>query len=346
MQSGESQEDRRRNEVPPQATTASPTHADTKRKSFLGKVVAGKYKIVDVLGQGGFGAVFLVEITDGMVGEKLAMKVVHPKFSRDAEAHARFRNEVKVAMKIVHPYVVQIRDVGTTADGLLYYTMDYCPGNTLGRLLREHGKLTCRASYNVIRKVLRALSTAHELGIIHRDLKPANILIVKERGKDAVRILDFGIATSIRQNAGVNKGLGSLHYMPPEQFKGEQTGRYSDLYAVGVILYRCLTGRKPQEGKTAQEVYNGIMTVRPPPLEAFTREVSRYEGLQDVVFKAIAAKPEDRYQSARGFCKDLIEIFRRDRASSDGVKKRRRLGWKRLFFVEDTQDEDDQETGE
>ncbi len=161
--------------------------------SFLGKVVGDKYRILDVLGQGGFATVFLVEVIDGIVGEKLAMKTIHPRFTGDAAVHERFRNEIKVAVKIVHRYVVQIRDVGVTSGGLLYYTMDYCPGKTLRRLLREQGRLKCRRSYNIVRKVLRALSTAHALGIIHRDLKPANILIVKEEEKDAVRILDLGL---------------------------------------------------------------------------------------------------------------------------------------------------------
>ena len=316
MQSGESPEGGQQDKAkqPPKAEAARSRNADRKRAaSWLGKVIGEKYKIVDVLGQGGFGTVFLVEVIDGIVGEKLAMKVAHPRLSRDPAARDRFRNEINLAMKIVHRYVAQIRDTGDTPDGLLYYTMDYCPGKTLGRLLRKKGKLTCGTAYNVIRKILRGLHAAHGLGIVHRDLKPANILIVNEGGKDSVRILDFGIATSMRQDAAVDKVLGSLHYMPPEQLKGEKVGPYSDLYAVGVMLYRCLTGKKPHEGETPQEVYNSILTTSPPPVEELTPEVSRYEGLQDVVFKSIAPKPEDRYQSARDFCMELIEIFRPDR---------------------------------
>ncbi len=334
MQNGESQEGGQQDEAKqqPKAPAARSREADRKRAaSWLGKVIGKKYKIVDVLGQGAFGTVFLVEVIDGIVGEKLAMKVAHPRLSRDPNARDRFRNEIKLAMRIVHRYVAQIRDIGDTPDGLLYYTMDYRPGKTLGRLLREKGKLTCGAAYNVVRKILRGLDTAHGLGIVHRDLKPANILIVNEGGKDSVRILDFGIATSLRQNAEVNKGLGSLHYMPPEQLKGEKVGPYSDLYSVGVLLYRCLTGKKPHEGKTPQEVYNSILTTSPPPVEELTPEVSRYEGLQDVVFKSIAPKPEDRYQSARDFCMELIEVFRpKEPDARKKAKWRERL--KRLFF--------------
>lgn len=292
--------------------------------SFVGKVVGDRYRILDVLGQGGSGTVFLVE--DGMVGEKLAMKVIHPRFSRDGAAHGRFRNEIRTAMKIVHRYVVQIRDVGTTSGGLLYFTMDYCPGKTLRRLLREEERLSCLQSFNIIRKVLRALSTAHGLGIIHRDLKPANVLIVEDERKDTVRILDFGIATSLQTAAETDEGLGSLHYMPPEQFKrrsGEgRIGRYSDLYSVGVILYQCLTGRRPHEGATAQEVYESIASTRPPPLEEFLPE--KYRGLEAIVLKSIAPRPEDRYQSAPEFCSALIEIFKREEKPAGSR-------WRRLF---------------
>ncbi len=297
--------------------------------SFLGKVVGNKYRILDVLGQGGFGTVFLVEVIDGIVGEKLAMKAIHPRFTDDTAVHERFRNEIKVAMKIVHRYVVQIRDVGTTSDGLLYYTMDYCPGKTLRRLLREKGRLKCRRSYNIVRKVLRALSTAHALGIIHRDLKPANILVVKEEEKDAVRILDLGLATSLRSVQEIDKGLGSLHYMPPEQFRsksgGGTIGRYSDLYSVGVILYECLTGKRPHEGETAQEVYNSIVTGHPRSIEELVPETKQYKGLEEVVLKSISPRPEDRYPSAREFCSALIEIFKPEQKPKEGA------GWKRLF---------------
>ncbi len=308
-----------------------PHEADRRRSaSCLGKIVGEKYRIVDVLGQGGFGTVFLVEVIDGMVGEKLAMKVIHPRFTGDAMVRERFRGEIKVAMKIVHRYVAQIRDVGTTSGGLLYYTMDYCPGKTLRRLLREQGRLKCRHAYDIIRKVLRALSTAHALGIVHRDLKPANILIVTEDGKDSVRILDLGLATPLGSVEHADRGLGSLHYMPPEQFRSRSAkdaiGRYSDLYSVGVILYECLTGRRPHEGETAQEVYNSILTTRPASLEELAPEVRKHRGLEEVVLKSLSPRPEDRYQSAREFCSALIDIFKPEEGRAT------RSPWRRLFF--------------
>ena len=243
-----------------------PSRRDKKRDlALVGKVVAGKYKVLGVLGQGGFGTVYLVEITAGMVGEKLALKVLPEGLSHDPALREQFLNEIRVAMKMVDKYIVQIRDVGTTEDGLLYYTMDYCPGATLSDVLWNEKRLAIPRALLIALKIVRALQTAHALGVIHRDLKPANIMVQSHGSKETVRVLDFGISTAITAPIEKRSFAGSPYYIPPEQFLGAQHGFYTDTYSVGVLLYECLTGTVPYSGATAQEVFDNLQHGEPRP---------------------------------------------------------------------------------
>lgn len=279
-------------------------------RSTIGKVIVEKYRVVHLLGRGGYGTVFLVETIDGTGSDRLALKVLHPHLSQSEEAKALFLNEIRVAMKVIHRYVVQIRDVGATKGGLLYYVMDYCHGVTLRHLLKDGTPLPLERTYNIIRKILRALSTAHGLGILHRDLKPANVMVLPEKGLETIRVLDFGLAAPLRETVRSTKPMGSLHYMPPEQFRRSGFGRFTDLYSVGVILYQCLTGRRPHEGKTLQEVYESILRVSPEPPQNLNPEVELYPGLAELTLKSINPHPKRRYQTAREFCLALIEVFK------------------------------------
>ncbi len=281
------------------AAPQSPRRDKQKDFALVGRTVANKYKVLDVLGQGGFGTVYLVEITAGMVGERVAMKVLPEELSSKPAFRNQFLNEIRVAMRVVDRYIAQIRDVGTTDDGLLYYTMDLCAGVTLAQIIRDEGSLPITRTLLIVLNVLRGLQTAHAAGIIHRDLKPANIMVQNQGGKDTVRILDFGIATAI-QTGERQKGLaGSPHYMPPEQFMGETIGFYTDLYAIGVILYECVTGQRPYPGNTAQEVFKSLKSRAPAPLHALVPEASVFPGLSELVMKAVERNPERRFQSAR-----------------------------------------------
>jgi tetratricopeptide (TPR) repeat protein len=268
---------------------------------LVGRVIADKYKVLDVLGQGGFGTVYLVEIVAGMVGEKLALKLLPEELSHLPKVRDQFLNEIRVAMKMVDRYIVQIRDVGTTEDGLLYYTMDYCRGQTLREVLEAEGRIAVPRLLLIARRVLRALQTAHKLGIIHRDLKPANIMVESEGGRETVRVLDFGIATAITGSgqSGEQGFAGSPYYMPPEQFMNQDLGFYTDTYALGVILYECVTGVKPYGGSTPQEVFQNLKRGQFPPPEALAPEVESYPGLSALILKSLQRNPERRFQSAR-----------------------------------------------
>jgi tetratricopeptide (TPR) repeat protein len=273
-----------------------------KSRDFLliGSLIAEKYRVLDVLGQGGFGTVYLVEITAGMVGERLALKLLPEELSVQAAFRGQFLNEIRLAMRVVDRYIVQIRDVGITDDGRLYYTMDLSLGGTLAQVLRDEGRLAVTRASLIVLNVLRALQTAHAAGIVHLDLKPANIMVENQGGKETIRVLDFGIATAVLAQSEKRKGFaGSPHYMPPEQFIGEEVGFFTDLYSIGVVLYECVTGQKPYAGSSAREIFNNLKS-RPPILpEALNPEVAAYPGLSELILKAMERNPERRFQSAK-----------------------------------------------
>lgn len=293
--------------------------------ALVGRTIADKYRVIRVLGQGGFGAVYLVEIVAGMIGERLALKVLPPEFSQNEKVHERFLNEIRVSMKLVNKYIVQVRDVGVSDDGLLYYTMDYSPGVTLTEVILANGRLPVLRSLSLVRRVLRGLMTAHKQGVIHRDLKPGNLMVEDQKDGETIRILDFGIATAI-QFAGKKsmQVVGSPLYMPPEQFAGQEVGFYTDLYAVGVTLYECLTGERPYTGRTAKEIFMKMKIGPPRPIEEFCPGVAEFPGLAEAVGKSLERDPARRYQNAAEMFNDLTAIVKaRRQARAEAVAEQR-----------------------
>ncbi|MCH2586219.1 MAG: protein kinase, partial [Planctomycetes bacterium] len=288
--------------------------------------MAGKYKVLKILGQGGFGSVFVVEMTKGIIGDRLAMKILPAEFSKNTMLREQFLNEIRVAMKMVDAHIVQIRDVGITegapekGEGLLYYTMDYVDGKTLGALIKEDGPLRIWRALRIARRLLPALKVAHNAGIIHRDLKPANIMIEVVGEKELPRILDFGIATAVIADTELDNSLegglkdkkgfvGSPYYMPPEQFQAVDMGFYTDLYSLGEILYECLTGQKPYTGRTAKEVYKKIKQGPPTPIDELQPAVGKVPGLTEMITKSLERNPERRFQSAKEFFETLTDVM-------------------------------------
>jgi serine/threonine protein kinase len=270
-------------------------------RARVGTVLAGKYRVLEVLGQGGFGTVYLVEMTTGILGDKLAMKVLPHELCASEQVRAQFVNEIRVAMRMVHRHIVQIRDVGLTEDDLLYYTMDWVPGRSLRQILEHEIVLAPPRALRIVRQVLDALTVAHAASVIHRDLKPANIMVDETAGSESTKVLDFGIATVVSEEGGRQTFAGSPHYMPPEQFLGTDLGFYTDLYSVGVILYECLTGKKPYEGGSAREIFERLKKGPPEAVDQLAPEVRRYPGLAEAVMRALERNPEKRFQSAREF---------------------------------------------
>ncbi len=306
----------------PASEKRSSRNASNPDVALIGSTIAGKYRAVRLLGRGNFGAVYLVELTDGMVGQNLALKILPEEISHDPFYREQFISEIRIAMKLVNKYIVQIRDVGSTEDGRLYYTMDFCNGHTLTSILKREGTVAIRHALRLARKVLRALESAHELGIVHRDIKPANIMLVTVDGNRSVRVLDFGVAHELGgQSMERRAWLGTPSYMPPEQFSGENIGFHTDTYAVGVVLYETITGVRPYPGTGAEEMQRLFETFTPRPPEVFRPELSEFPGLSRLLMKAIALDPADRFTTARKFVEAIQRVLhgqgRESRAPSD-----------------------------
>ena len=289
-------------------TDQSPRREKSRDFDLIGKTIADKYRVLRVLGQGGFGAVYLVEIVAGMLGEKLALKVLPIELSRADTIRERFLNEIRVAMRLVNKYIVQIRDVGVTEAGQLYYTMDFSPGVTLTEVITANKQLPAMKTIALIRRVLRGLVTAHKEGVIHRDLKPGNLMVEDRPEGETVRILDFGIATALQTGRQKARIVGSPLYMPPEQYVGHDIGFYTDLYSVGVILYECLSGQRPYTGKTAKEVFAKMKAGPPRSIQDLCPDVERYPGLGEIVMKSLERDPARRFQSAQEFFNALTAV--------------------------------------
>ena len=233
-------------------------------EALVGSVVDGRYRIERVLGTGGMGAVYEAEHVE--IGKKVALKVLHPQFSRQADLVARFRREARAASKVGHPNIVDVTDSGTTPDGDVYFVMERLDGLDLGEVLRHERRVAPDRVVAIGTQVCRALSAAHAAGIIHRDLKPENIFLVSREGvPDFVKVLDFGIAkqdmgnqNSPRRLTTPGIAMGTPEYMAPEQAAGKAIDGRVDIYSVGAILYEMLTGgsaasRRQRDGDPDQE---------------------------------------------------------------------------------------------
>jgi hypothetical protein len=227
---------------------------------------------------------------------------------------ARFRREARAASKIGHPNIVDVTDSGTTADGSVYFVMEFLEGLELADVIDREGALDIGRTLNIGTQICRALAAAHNAGIVHRDLKPENVfLVVREGTTDFVKVLDFGIAKSAeleeRKERLTHPGMamGTPEYMAPEQAAGRPADPRSDIYAVGAILYEMLTGAPPYDGENFMEILTKKATLEPRPLRELRPEVS--ELVEKVVMRALAREPTERPQSMEGFEYELTKCL-------------------------------------
>jgi formylglycine-generating enzyme required for sulfatase activity/serine/threonine protein kinase len=281
-----------------------------------GAIVAGRFRLAERLGKGGFGTVF--RAYDQELHEDVALKVLNPEVAREEEARARFFKEVKLARAFVHKYSVQLFEFGRDPErDALFFTMRLVSGPTLRKVLEQERALDPARAARIGVQVLEALEEAHGAGIVHRDLKPDNlILTTNSKGAEEVRVLDFGIAKAISQARQemaratiTGTTVGTLAYMSPEQAQGKKLDGRSDLYSVGAILYECLAGRRPieadpdAEDETQSLIFN--LAVK-PPADLGVVAPSVPSSLGAVVLAALAKRPEDRHPDARSFRDALV----------------------------------------
>jgi eukaryotic-like serine/threonine-protein kinase len=268
----------------------------------VGTLISGRYEIRECLGRGGMGTVY--RALDREINEDVALKVLSPGAMADPRAIERFRNELKLARRIVHKNVCQLYHFGDD-HGTYYLVMEYVAGEDLRAILRREGKLGPGTASAIALQVSEGLAEAHRLGIIHRDLKPANIMIDREGG---ARIMDFGIARSL-QTPGVTMAgslVGTPEYMSPEQVEGREADARSDIYSLGAMLFEMVTGRPPFEADSALAAALKRRTVEPPEPRAIDPAIP--PGLNDVILKCLAREPDGRYQTAEEVADDLAGI--------------------------------------
>ena len=261
-----------------------------------GATFAGRYEVKEILGAGGMGVVY--RAFDRELQEPVAIKTLRPEaMAGGSVALDRFKQEIRLARKIAHRNVVRTYDLGEQ-NGMYYLTMEYVEGTSLKQLITSRGKLPPSVTLTVGKQLCRALEVAHSEGVIHRDIKPQNI-VVEPSG--FLKVMDFGIARLANPPKGkglteAGMSIGTPDYMSPEQLSGMELDPRSDLYAAGVVLFECVTGRVPFEAETTWALVAKHLEEEPPDPRTFNGDVSA--ALAGVILKAMAKKPEDRYATA------------------------------------------------
>lgn len=275
--------------------------------NMIGMKLDGRYEITERIGVGGMSDVY--KGRDIMEGRTVAVKILKPEFCSNEEFVRCFRNESKAIAVLSHPNIVKIFDVGHE-NALEYIVMEYIDGITLKEYIEQIGLVPWRECVHYTIQILRALQLAHDRGIVHRDIKPQNVMRLSD---GTIKVMDFGIARFSRQNPGMptEKTMGSVHYVSPEQARGEHTDERSDIYSVGVMMYEMLTGRKPFDGDTPVSVALKHMNEEPVKPSQFVS--SMYPGLEEIILRAMEKDPSKRYQSASGMIMD-IEAFKNDQS--------------------------------
>jgi serine/threonine-protein kinase len=276
---------------------------------LVGMVVANKYRIVALLGEGGMGAVYRAEQQLGSTTRKVALKTLHKHLSHDESIKKRFDREVGVVSGLEHPNTIQVFDFGAMDDGTLYLVMEFVEGRSVADILEKDGPMNPPRVDNIMRQVCGSLEEAHGKGIVHRDLKPDNVVLCERAGqKDWVEVLDFGIAkrstehdpneAKLTQQGMV---LGTPPYMSPEQFTGQPIDARSDIYALGVMAYEMLTGRLPWQANTAWEWASKHMTEAPTPLEQQPLGPHVPPNQRAAIVRALAKNKDERFGSVKEF---------------------------------------------
>jgi serine/threonine protein kinase/tetratricopeptide (TPR) repeat protein len=264
-----------------------------------GSLIAERYEILKMLGQGGMGAVY--KARDRELDRLVALKVIRPELAGNPSILQRFKQELLLARKITHRNIIRIFDLGVAA-GLRFITMEFVEGQDLSSLLDEGREYTTEETVKLLRQVCAALEAAHSEGVVHRDLKPQNIMI-GEGGR--VCVMDFGLARSMEATGMTQAGtvMGTPAYMSPEQAKGMPADERSDLFSLGVIAYQMLTGVVPYKADSA--LASMLLRTQGPPTPSVEINPAIPQALNDLVQKSLAVDPKDRYQSAALMDKDL-----------------------------------------
>ncbi|HBL36956.1 MAG TPA: Stk1 family PASTA domain-containing Ser/Thr kinase [Firmicutes bacterium] len=272
-------------------------------KIVIGRLLGNRYKIIELIGEGGMALVYKAECT--LLQRVVAIKVLRAQYSSDREFVERFRREAQAAGSLSHPNIVNIFDVGQEGE-IHYIVMEYIAGHNLKELINKEAPLPLNQAFRITLQISEALRHAHEHNIVHRDIKPHNILMTNE---GMVKVTDFGIARAITASGYTQTGviMGSVQYFSPEQAKGIPVGPQSDLYSLGCILYEMLTGEVPFQGESPIAIALKHLQEEPP---LFDRIAANYpKKVLEVLKRALAKDLDQRYPSALVLSKELQEIL-------------------------------------
>jgi serine/threonine protein kinase len=275
----------------------------------IGDIIQNKYRIVKMIGEGGMGAVYEGENT--LIARRVAIKVLHNSAAVNPDIVQRFQREAQAAGRIGNDHILDVLDLGNLADGDLFMVMEFLDGENLADRIDRQGRMTPAELYPIARQLLEGLKAAHDAGIIHRDLKPENVFILKEKAgnPDFVKIIDFGISKfnvldGNMQMTATGAVMGTPYYMAPEQAKGSKgADPRSDVYAIGVILYKAITGDEPFSAETFNELLFKIVLADLVPARQLVPELD--EAFDSIISKAMAKDPEHRFAT----CDALIEAL-------------------------------------
>ena len=295
---------------------AEPPH-NAERRDLTGQILANRYRIVDLIGEGAMGQVWRGTPVTG--GVPVAIKVVHANLATNATVTGRFKSEAMAASRLIHPNTVRVLDFGEAPGRMLYIVMEYLRGQNLDALLERIGRLSERRTLRIGVQILDALVAAHQNNIIHRDLKPENVMLVKdEQGEEQVKVLDFGIAkvldplhpddpTGIMTLTRAGAVVGTPAYMSPEQATGERIDPRSDVFSAGVTLYHMITGIKPFRAQTLVGLLQQVISVDPLPVSSCISTVD--PRLEAIIHCALQKQAEYRFQTARDMRTALQQVI-------------------------------------
>ena len=273
---------------------------------YIGKMLDNRYEILELIGRGGMANVYKAKCH--RLDRLVAVKILHSDLAQNADFRRRFMDESRAVAQLSHPNIVSVYDV-SCSDDVDYIVMELIDGVTLKQYMERRGQMDWREALHFITQIMRGLSHAHSRGVIHRDIKPQNIMVLRD---GSVKVADFGIACLADAHQTLaQEALGSVHYISPEQAKGERLDARSDIYSAGVVLYEMLTGRLPFEGNSAVSV--AIQHLSSVPLSPRELNPDIPEALELICMKAMNADLNKRYQSADAMLVDL-EKFRKDPA--------------------------------
>jgi len=281
---------------------------DAQADRMINRVVAGRYRILSKIGQGGMGSVYLGELVG--IGQRVALKFLNSNFSLDPEIARRFLNEAKSYARVAHPHAVVLHDFAQDEEGGLFISMEYVEGADLKRILADQRRVPVAEAIEIVLQVADVLAYAHGKGVIHRDLKPENIMVRKGTRGIYVKVLDFGIARMVEEGTTRVTAQGAIagtpRYMAPEQAEGKEIDARVDIYSLGLVLFELLSGVQPFDGATVGEILRKQILLPTPHL----RDVAPDLELPDVdavIQRATAKNRDERYANMEQFSADLTK---------------------------------------